>query len=117
MALKPADIDAYIAAYPEERQVFLKQIRATIKEAVPKAEEAISYGIPAFKWQGQSVWFAAYKNHIGLYPMYGMGVFEEEMTPFRGIGTKDALHFPYTQPLPLAFIAKIVKYKLVKHIY
>ena len=112
MALKPADIDAYIAAYPEERQVFLKQIRATIKEAVPEAEEAISYGMPAFKLNGQSVWFAAYKSHIGLYAMYGMAIFEEEMTPFKGIGTKDALHFPYNQPLPLALIAKIVAYKL-----
>jgi uncharacterized protein YdhG (YjbR/CyaY superfamily) len=112
MALKPADIDAYIAAFPEERQVFLEQIRAIIHEAVPEAEEGISYGMPVFKLNGQSVWFAAYKNHIGLYPMYGMAIFEEEMTPFKGVGTKDALHFPYNLPLPSALIAKLVTYKL-----
>lgn len=112
MALKPANIDAYIAAYPEERQVFLTQIREAIKEAVPEAVEAISYGMPAFKLNGQSVWFAAYKHHIGLYPMYGMAIFEEEMRPFRGVGTKDALHFQYNQPLPLALIIKLVVYKL-----
>jgi uncharacterized protein YdhG (YjbR/CyaY superfamily) len=112
MALKPADIDAYIAAFPDERQLFLAQMRAIIHEAVPEAEEGISYGMPAFKLNGQTIWFAAYKNHIGLYPMYGMTVFQEEMTPFKGVGTKDSLHFPYNQPLPLALIAKIVQYKL-----
>jgi uncharacterized protein YdhG (YjbR/CyaY superfamily) len=104
----------YIAGFPEEIQLLLQQIQATIKEAVPEAEETFSYGMPSFKLNDQSVWFAAYKKHIGLYPMYGMAVFQEEMAKYRGKGTKDALHFPYNQPLPLELITKIVKYKLMQ---
>ena len=60
---KPRDIDEYITSYPGEIQKFLKQIRATIKKSAPKAEEVISYGMPAFKLNGMLVYFAAYKNH------------------------------------------------------
>jgi uncharacterized protein YdhG (YjbR/CyaY superfamily) len=112
--LKPADIDAYIAAFPNERQNALQQLRAVIHNAVPEAEEAISYGMPAFKLNGVSVWFAAYKHHLGLYPVYGMASMQAEMEEYRGKGTKDALHFPYDKPLPVALIEKIVRYKLVE---
>lgn len=111
---KPTNIAEYIAQFPEGIQQILEQMRVTIKQAVPEAEEAISYGMPAFKFKDQAVWFAAYKKHIGLYPMYGMTIFQEEMTQFRGKGTKDSLHFLYNQPLPLPLITKIVKYKLMK---
>lgn len=111
--LKPADIDAYISAFPDERQNALQQLRAVIHNAVPEAEEAISYGMPAFKLNGVSVWFAAYKYHLGLYPVYGMASMQAEMEEYRGKGTKDALHFPYDKPLPVALIEKIVRYKLM----
>jgi uncharacterized protein YdhG (YjbR/CyaY superfamily) len=113
-APKPINIEAYIAGFPEDIQLLLQQIRETIKMAVPDAEESISYGMPSFKLNNQSVWFAAYKKHIGLYPMYGMAVFQEEMAQYRGKGTKDALHFHYNQPLPIELITKIVQYKLIK---
>ncbi len=111
---KPTTIDAYIANFPENTQRFLAEMRATIKIAAPDAEETISYGMPAFKLNGVSVWFAAYKKHIGLYPVYGMENLQEDMAIYRGKGTKDALHFKYDAPLPVALIEKIVQYKLVK---
>jgi uncharacterized protein YdhG (YjbR/CyaY superfamily) len=112
--LKPADIDAYIAAFPDDRQHALQELRAIIKNAVPEAVETISYGMPAFKWNGVSVWFAAYKYHLGLYPVYGMETMQAEMEQYRGKGTKDSLHFPYDKPLPVALIEKIVRYKLIE---
>jgi len=65
----PTDIDEYIAAFPSDVQKILQKIRATIKKAVPDAVEAISYQIPTFKLGGKNfIHFAAFKNHIGLYP-------------------------------------------------
>lgn len=65
---KPKDIDEYISWFPLETQKMLKQLRATIKKAAPKAEELISYGMPAYNLNGILVYFAAYANHIGFYP-------------------------------------------------
>jgi len=111
---KPKNIDQYIAGFPKDRQILLEEIRKTIKNAVPLAEETFSYGMPAFKINSVSVWFAAYKNHIGLYPMYGMEKFRDEMEIYKGKGTKDTLQFPYDKPLPLELIARLVKYKFEK---
>lgn len=111
---KPQNVDQYISGFPKDRQMLLEQIRTTIKNAVPFAEETISYGMPAFKLNSVSVWFAAYKNHIGLYPMYGMDKFRDEMEIYKGKGTKDTLQFPYDKPLPLELIARLVKYKFEK---
>lgn len=111
---KPKTIDQYILGFPKGRQMLLEQIRTTIKNTVPLAEETISYGMPAFKLNSVSVWFAAYKNHIGLYPMYGMDKFRDEMEIYKWKGTKDMLQFPYDKPLPLELIARLVKYKFEK---
>lgn len=61
-------IDQYIGTFPEDVQKILKQVRQTIKEAAPDAEETINYQIPTFKLNGNLVHFAAFKNHIGFYP-------------------------------------------------
>lgn len=111
---KPKNIDQYIAGFPKDRQILLEEIRKAIKIAVPLAEETFSYGMPAFKINSVSVWFAAYKNHIGLYPMYGMEKFRDEMEIYKGKGTKDTLQFPYNKPLPLELIAKLVIHKFEK---
>ena len=107
-------VDEYIAAQSETIQPILNQLREVIKSAAPTASEIISYGMPAFKFNSVSVWFAGYKNHIGLYPMYGMEKFRDEMEIYKGKGTKDTLQFPYNKPLPLELIARLVKYKFEK---
>ncbi len=67
----PQNIDAYIAAFPPEVQQILEKIRRTVRAAAPAAREVISYRMPAFKQNGILVYFAAFKNHIGLYPPVG----------------------------------------------
>lgn len=104
-------IDAYIAAFPKATQVLLQQMRETIHKAAPKAEEAIAYGIPTFKLKGNLVHFAGYKNHIGFYPApQGLEEFKKELSAYKG--AKGSVQFPLDQPLPLALVTRIVKYRI-----
>jgi uncharacterized protein YdhG (YjbR/CyaY superfamily) len=109
--LKPADIDAYIAAFPDERQAILEQIRAKIKTVVPEASEAISYGMPSFTLNNQNlVYFSAFKSHIGFYGLpEGDDAFQEAITPYKA--GKGTLQFPLNEPMPLDLIAQIVLFK------
>ena len=111
---KPTDIDAYISGFPETIQKLLQEIRATIKKAAPQAEEVISYGMPAFRHNGVLVWFAAFKNHIGFYPIpSGIEAFKEELSAFKG--TKGSIHFPLDKPLPVDLISRIVSFRLAEN--
>jgi len=104
------DIDQYIAAQIPEVQTLLEQMRQTIQKAAPEAEEVISYGMPAFKYYGMLVYFAAYKNHIGFYATpTGHMEFKEELSVYKQ--GKGSVQFPYTRPLPLELVSKIVKYR------
>lgn len=112
---KPYNIDDYIASFPKEVQESLEALRATIREAAPEAEEAISYRMPTFKLEGNLVHFAAYKNHIGFYPTpSGIEEFQQELSAYKG--AKGSLQFPLDQPLPLDLIGKIVKYRVTENL-
>jgi uncharacterized protein YdhG (YjbR/CyaY superfamily) len=107
---KPETIDEYISSFPKPVQSLLQQVRKTIHSAAPDAEEAISYAIPTFKLNGNLVHFAAFKNHIGFYPApTGLKEFEKDLSPY--IQGKGSVQFPLDQPLPLALITKIVKFR------
>ena len=111
---KPTDIDAYISGYPEAIRKLLQEIRDTIKKAAPQAEEVISYGMPAFRQSGMLVWFAAFKNHIGFYPIpSGIEAFKDELSAFKG--TKGSIHFPLDKPLPVDLISRIVSFRLTEN--
>jgi uncharacterized protein YdhG (YjbR/CyaY superfamily) len=111
MNTKPASVEEYIASFPPETQAILQEIRATIKKAAPDAEETISYGMPAFKWKGPLVYYAAYKTHIGFYPTAtGIAAFQKEIAQYKS--SKGAVQFPVGQPVPLALIKKMVQFKL-----
>ena len=100
-------IDEYIATFPEDVQQKLQALRQVIKEAAPQAEEAISYGMPAFKLHGNLVHFAAFKNHIGFYPTPSpIETFSDELSPYNV--SKGAIQFPKDQPMPLDLIRRIV---------
>lgn len=104
-------IDEYISAFPKEVQKILVQIRKTIKEAAPEAEETISYQIPTFKLNGNLVHFAAFKNHIGFYPTpSGQKAFQEELSIYKS--GKGSVQFPIDKPMPLALIKKIVMFRV-----
>ena len=105
------DIDAYISGFPDAVQKLLQEVRSTVKKAAPQATEVISYGMPAFKQDGMLVYFAAFKKHIGFYPIpSGITAFQEELSAFRC--TKGSVHFPLDKPLPVELISRIVTYRL-----
>jgi uncharacterized protein YdhG (YjbR/CyaY superfamily) len=109
--MKPANIDQYIAAFPEATRILLEQLRAVIRQAAPGAEEVISYGMPAFKEKRVLVYFAAWPRHIGFYPTAsGMAAFKNELADFKT--SKGAVQFPLVKPLPLELISKIVKFRV-----
>ena len=108
---KPGNIDGYIASFPREVQKILEELRATIRNAAPEAEETISYGIPTFTLNGNLVHFAAYKNHIGFYPSPGgIEAFKKELSVYEG--AKGSVQFPIEEPLPLSLVTKIVKFRV-----
>ena len=107
----PHDIDEYIAGFSKDVQALLKKIRITIKKAVPKAEEKISYRMPAFAFHGNLVYFAAFKKHIGFFPTSsGIKQFKKELSVYRG--AKGSVQFPLDQPIPFGLISKIVKFRI-----
>jgi len=106
-------IDEYLAGFLPDIQQLLEQVRATVKKAAPTATETISYGMPAFKQQGMLVYFAAFKHHIGFYPTpSGTEEFQAELSKYKS--GKGSVQFPLDQPMPLALIAKIVKFRVKK---
>ena len=110
----PQDIDEYIAGFPKEVQKILQKIRMTIRKAAPKAEEAIKYQIPTFVQDGNLVSFAAYKNHIGLYPApRKIENFEKELAGYEG--GKGTVQFPLDKPVPYDLISRIVKFLVAKN--
>lgn len=110
METKITTIDEYINGFPLEVQEHLHQIRETIKNAAPNAKEKISYGMPTFYLNGNLIHFAAYKNHIGLYPApQGIEAFKDELSVYKG--AKGSVQFPLNQAMPLALIARITKYR------
>jgi uncharacterized protein YdhG (YjbR/CyaY superfamily) len=112
--IKPGNVDDYISDFPEDIQSILEKIRTTIRKAAPGALEMISYGIPAFKFQGKPLaYFAAFKNHIGFYPTpTGIDEFEKELSVYKQ--GKGSVQFPIDKPMPLKLIDKIAKYRMNK---
>ncbi len=107
-------IDEYIRSFPPEIQQKLEEIRKTIQDAAPEATEAIKYAIPTFVLNGNLVHFAAFKNHIGFYPVpSGMKAFEEELAVYKQ--GKGSIQFPLNQPLPLALITRIVQFRVTEN--
>jgi uncharacterized protein YdhG (YjbR/CyaY superfamily) len=103
------NIDEYIAGFPDDVQKSMQKVRAAIKKAAPRAEEAISYQIPTFKLNGNLIHFAGYKNHIGLYPGSGaIEEFEDELTGYKL--SKGTVQFPLDKPMPVGLINRITKF-------
>ena len=104
-------IDEYIATFPPDLQDILQRVRMTIRKAVPKAEEAISYQIPVFKLHGSYVvYFAGWKHHFSLYPASSrlVAAFKDELAPYEV--NKGTIRFPLSKPVPVKLIASIAKF-------
>ena len=109
-------IDEYIAAFPEDVQDRLEEVRSTIRAAAPDAQEAIKYGIPTFVLHGNLVHFGGFKKHIGFY--HGAttveGAFQEELARYRK--AKGTVQFPLSKPLPLDLIRRMVEYRVKENV-
>ena len=106
-----ADIDEYIAQFPRAVQRSLQQVRSAIRRAAPEAEETIKYRIPTFVLSGNLVHFAAFKNHIGFYPTpSAIDKFKSELSRYES--AKGSVQFPLDEPMPLALITKIVRFRV-----
>lgn len=111
----PQSIYEYILNFPPKIQEILENIRKVIKESAPEAEEKISYSMPTFVLYGNLIHFAAFKNHIGLYPTpSGIDNFKDELSKYKG--AKGSIRFPLEEPIPYELIREIVKFRVVENI-
>ena len=105
-------VDEYIASQPEAVQSTLKRVRSTIRKAVPRAKEVISYNIPTYKLHDRPVlYFAGWKQHFSLYPATErvVAAFKEQLAPYKV--QKGTIRFPLSQPVPVKLIGRIAKFR------
>jgi uncharacterized protein YdhG (YjbR/CyaY superfamily) len=108
-------IDNYIAQCSPEAQAILQKIRKIVRKVAPEAEERISYQMPAFAQNGMLIYFAAFKNHIGIFPpVKGDAQFQKDAAAYRN--PKGNFKFPLDSPVPYALIERIAKFRLKEHL-
>lgn len=105
-----SNVDAYIASFPPDIQMLLDEVRSTIKKAAPEATEGISYGIAAYHYKEQPLlYFGGFKKHIGIFATpEAQQEFQEELSDYKQ--GKGSVKFPFSKPLPLPLITRIVKF-------
>ena len=111
----PSNVDEYLAGVPEPARSTLSKVRAAIQSALPpEATETISYRIPAFKYKGSLLWFAAFKDHCSLFP--GASVIEAFKNELKDFHTsKGTIHFPVDKPPSAALLKKLVKARIAEN--
>jgi uncharacterized protein YdhG (YjbR/CyaY superfamily) len=105
-------VDEYIASQPEAVRSVLERVRRAIRKAVPEAEEAVSYKMPAYKLPaGPVLYFAGWKRHISLYPATAtvVSAFQTDLAPY--VVHKGTIRFPLAQPIPMKLIGSIAKFR------
>lgn len=111
MNTSSATIPKYIACFPKEVQKKLQQFRKAIHEAAPRATEAISYGIPTFKLNGNLVHFGGFKKHVSFFPgSEAIVVFKKDLAKYTV--SKGTIQFPLDAPLPITLIKKITRFRV-----
>lgn len=111
----PKTIDEYIAGFPDEVREILEKIRMTIRNAAPEAQETIKYRMPTFTLKGNLVHFAAFKKHIGFYPVpTGIEQFKDELCVYEG--GKGSVQFPLDKPIPYDLIGRIVQFRVKENL-
>ena len=110
----PKTVDAYVARVPEPARGTLNKIRAAIRSAAPReATEIISYGIPAFKYKGVLVWFAAFADHCSLFPTAAViAEFKDELKGYKL--SKGTIQFAIDKPLPATLVKKMMKARVAQ---
>jgi|SRR5215467_747618 len=109
-------IDEYIASQPASIRDGLEQIRNAIQKNAPGAEEVISYQMPAFRYHGMLVYFAAFKNHYGFYGMpEAIKQFKDRLKNYEL--SKGTIRFPFNKQIPVKLIADIVKFRVKENLH
>lgn len=108
MSDKPTTIDEYIQTQPENVQQILQGMREAIQKALPESTETMSYGLPTFDLNGHHlVYFGAWKDHIGLYPLYhAEGELNDLFADYRKDEKSNSVHLPFDEPFPYDMVAK-----------
>jgi uncharacterized protein YdhG (YjbR/CyaY superfamily) len=109
-------VDAYLANVPEPARTTLEKVRAIIRSAVPKgATEGLSYGMPAFRYKGALVGYAAFRDHCSFFPMQASLIdqMKDELKNYRT--SKGTLQFPQDKPLPAPLLKKMVKLRVAEN--
>ena len=109
-------VEEYLARVPEPARSTLNKVRAIIRSTVPaETTEAISYGVPTFKYKGSLVGFGAFSEHCSFFPMSGSVVeaFQNELKGFQT--SKGTIRFPVDKPLPAALVKKLVKARIAQN--
>jgi uncharacterized protein YdhG (YjbR/CyaY superfamily) len=112
-AVSEQEIDAYLAELDEPKRTTLRELRQTIHDVIPDAEQCISYGVPAFRLHGKVVaGFAAFTNHLSYLPHSGsvLSVLADDLAGY--VSTPGSLHFPVDQPMPRSLVEKLIEVRL-----
>lgn len=111
----PSNIDEYIALFPDSVQQTLSKLREIVHEEAPDAEEAIKYQIPTFVLHGNLIHFAAFKNHVGVYPTAsGIEKFKDQLAKY--VSAKGSVQFPFDKPFPFPLFRKMVKFRVKENL-
>jgi len=104
-------IDEYQSVFSPKVKKLLRDLRRAIKQAAPEAEEVISYNMPAFKFYGILVYYAAHKEHIGFYPGSSVIIefFKNDLVKYKT--SKGTIQFPLERAIPVRLVKKLVTYK------
>ena len=108
-------VDEYFAAFPDSVRNKLAQIRQIVRKEAPDAKEVISYNMPAYKFNGMLLYFAAHKEHIGFYPFpSAINAFKKNLSAYET--SKGGIRFPFDKPIPKELIRKIVKFRIKENL-
>jgi uncharacterized protein YdhG (YjbR/CyaY superfamily) len=113
LAVSAEEIDDYLRDVEEPKRRTLEELRGTILEVIPDAEQGISYGLPAFRLHGKTIaGFAAFKDHLSYLPHSGsvLGQLAGDLAGYTM--TKGSLHFPIDRPLPSGVVKKLIAMRL-----
>lgn len=108
-------VDKYIAGQPKQVRDILENIRGIIREEAPGVIEKMGYGVPEFNLNGPLIYFAGFKNHIGIYPTSsGVKAFEKELLGYKS--GKGSIQFPLDKSIPYDLIKKIVSFRVKENL-